>query len=299
MKKSSISMAIVLLISACTSNTPQPNSLPNADKVATIVAGTISAITMQATTEISATATSTPFPGISVSFDKVNLVIPSMIASGINGNIIPRSEGDSAPWDVAPEHIELDLDNYILQGTRLDPKIYVYPAEEYASLQDAIATNIAELDNIIENPNQPLTDEILPTHLVNAARLFTSNRKVVDFQNGQGVRYITQHAQFPAPINNHDLFYYFSGLTNDKRFYITVILPISTSQLPETAELGATQPAGGLYLPPDLNNMNESNVQEYYSNLTALLDNTQPGDFIPDIDSLDALVSSINVIEGK
>ncbi|MEO8354588.1 MAG: hypothetical protein ABI621_01610 [Chloroflexota bacterium] len=39
--------------------------------------------------------------------------------------------------------------------------------------------------------------------------------QVINFQNGRGIRFLTQYAQYPAPINNHELFYHFQGLTND------------------------------------------------------------------------------------
>src|SRR5258706_14111 len=179
-------MGIIIFLTACMSNTTQPNSISDADKIATIVAATLSAATLQAPpTEIPATPTITPFPGIPVSYTK-------------------------------------------------------------------------------------------------AAQLFASNRKVIHFRNGQGVRYITEFAQYPAPINNHDVFYYFSGLTDNKKFYIMIILPINTNQLPENAQTVKTQP---------------SDMQQYYLNITTLLNNTQADAFIPNIDLLDTLISSINIIE--
>jgi hypothetical protein len=292
-------IVIAIFTNACASNTPASNPLSADDQIATIVAATLSAMNTQpSATEVPATPTTMPFPGTPVSYNKINLVIPPTIASGISGSIIPRTEADGAPWGGEPEHIEVDLNNFLLQGPRAQPRIYIYPAEEFATLQVKIADNIANLNKIIETPDQQLTDEILPTRLINAAQLFASNRKVIPFRNGQGVRYITQYAQYPAPINNHDLVYYFSGLTDNKKFYIMVILPINTNQLPENAQLGATQPAGGLYLPPDLNSATESDLQKYYLDITTLLDNTQADAFTPSIDLLDASINSINIIDG-
>lgn len=301
MKKISVLMGIVFFLTACMSNTPQPNPISDADKVATIVAGTLAAYqptevpSTPLSTEVPATPTQTPFPGIQVSYDKISLVIPPTIANGISGNIIPRVEADNSPMGGAPEIIQIDLDNYILQGTQSQPKIFVYPADEYAALQDAIADNITKLNSVIENPNQQLNDESLPRYPVNAAQLFASNRKVVHFQNGQGIRYVTQFAQYPAPINNHDVFYYFSGLTDNKQYYITVVLPINTNQLPENVQLADSQPAGGLYFPPGFTNTNESDWRAYHNNIANLLDNTQADGFLPNLDLLDTLISSINI----
>ncbi len=58
MKKISSLMGIIFFLTACMSNTPQPNSTSDADKIATIVAGTLSVATLQAPpTEIPATPT--------------------------------------------------------------------------------------------------------------------------------------------------------------------------------------------------------------------------------------------------
>jgi hypothetical protein len=57
-KKFSILMGVVFFLTACMSNTPQPNSTSDADKIATIVAGTLSAATVQTPApEIPATPT--------------------------------------------------------------------------------------------------------------------------------------------------------------------------------------------------------------------------------------------------
>src|SRR5436190_16328103 len=66
MKKYLTFTAIILCLSACASNTPQPSPISDADKVATIVAATLSAINTQTPpTEIPATATS-PMDGFSI-----------------------------------------------------------------------------------------------------------------------------------------------------------------------------------------------------------------------------------------
>jgi hypothetical protein len=297
MRKFSIFMMVIVFISACASNTPLTSSVSEANQIATIVAGTLSAAnTQMPPTEIPATPTNTPFPGIPVSYGKVSLVIPPTIASGISGNTSPLIDANGSPLEGAPEVIQIDLDNYILQGTQSQPKIFFYPADEYAAFQNVIADNIVKLNSIIDNPDQQLDDETLPRYPVNAAQLFASNRKVVHFQNGQGIRYVTQFAQYPAPINNYDVFYYFSGLTDNKQYYITVVLPINTNQLPENVQLADSQPAGGLYFPPGVTNTNESDWREYHNNIAHLLDNTQADAFTPNLDLLDALINSINII---
>ena len=217
--------------------------------------------------------------------------MPLPIASSARGIKVPKSQGtDVPPWEISPEHIQLDLSAYILQNTSLQPQIFVYPAEEYAVLQLPIAKNIAHLQEVLDSPRKPLTDDLLPTYLVNAAQLITSNTKIVAFQHGLDIRMLTQIAQDFVPINNHDLFYFFSGLTNDSRYYVVAILPVNASGLPKDHQSGEF---------PDPNDPTnaENALQEYYGKVTLLLNNTPAHLFTPDINLLDTLINSINIVQ--
>jgi hypothetical protein len=49
------------------------------------------------------------------------------------------------------------------------------------------------------------------------------------------VRYLAVLAQYPAPVNNQDLFYTCQGLTSDGRYFVPIILPVNQSSLPMNA----------------------------------------------------------------
>jgi hypothetical protein len=114
--------------------------------------------------------------------------------------------------------------------------------------------------------------------------------QVIDFKNGRGVRFLTQYAQYPAPINNHDLFYQFQGLTTDGKYYIVVVLPVTSSILAEDEKPGSPVPSGGVQIPaggtPD---------QAYYDAVTKALDAMYEDSFNPSLFQLDALIQSITV----
>ena len=291
MKRASIFMSLIFIASiltACSNNYSVLTPTTDTNQIATFVAATLSA---SLPTEDQAEPTMILFPGIPVSFEYLHLVMPPTVASGGSGIKVPRSEGpDVPPWEISPEHIQLDLDAYILQNTGLQPQIFVYPAEEYAALQPAIAENTIHLQKVLGNPSQPLTDDVLPTYLVNAVQLFRSNMKTVAFQNGLGIRMLTQIAQDFVPINNHDLIYFFSGLTHDGKYYVVAILPIKAPGLPENSQSGEF---------PDPNDtMNaETALPEYYREITSLLNNTSADSFTPKLDLLDTLINSINIVQ--
>src|SRR5512140_1739331 len=87
--------------------------------------------------EPSAIPTATTLPGKAVSFDRLSLVIPTGVAAGGSGTLVPEAKGDTvSPWDVAPEHIQFKLEGYALEGRFHQPQIYVYPAKAYGQMQE-------------------------------------------------------------------------------------------------------------------------------------------------------------------
>src|SRR4026208_963642 len=120
MKRVSIFMSIIFITStltACLNNSSVLTPTTDTNQIATLVAATLSA---SLPTEDQVEATVTPFPGVPVSFEYLHLVLPPTLASGGSGNKVPSSEGtDVPPWEISPEHIQLELDTYILQSTGL------------------------------------------------------------------------------------------------------------------------------------------------------------------------------------
>ena len=110
---------------------------------------------------------------------------------------------------------------------------------------------------------------------------------------GQGVRFLTEYAQYFASANNHDLFYHFQGLTSDGEYYVIAVLPISNPTMAETSDPGAALPVGGVpylfYSDPN------TDVQLYYKSVTEILNVTPSNDFTPTLDQLDALIQSMQI----
>jgi len=115
----------------------------------------------------------------------------------------------------------------------------------------------------------------------------------VPFRNGQGVRLLTEYAQYAAPVNNNELIYQFEGLTNDMKYYVIAILPVTVPGLAEDAKPDAAVPAGGVPF-PDINSANPD-FPGYYGKVKQMLEGLQPGAFTPSLDQLDALIASMNI----
>ena len=140
----------------------------------------------------------------------------------------------------------------------------------------------------------PLSSEQLPAiPSFNAQQAFASNMQMISFQNGRGVRFLTEYGQYAVSANNNELFYHFQGLTSDGAYYIIAILPITVPVIAETSDGGAVLPPGGIPYPyfADPN----ADMEAYYTAVTALLDGTSPEAFSPTINRLDQLIQSMRI----
>jgi hypothetical protein len=263
------------------------------DEVGTVVAATMQAYTSSptegASTQVS-TEAATQAGGTPISFEGVSVVIPNGVASSANTEKMTAVESNSgAPWEIAPTHLRFTLTEYQLQGKFHEPRIFVYPADAYAQSNPSAAEQIDRLKKILSG-GTPLLETLPTVPFFNAASQIAANIKILPFQNGSGVRWLTQYAQYAAPINNRELFYHFQGLSSDGKTYLIAILPISAPILPEDEKPEATVPEGGVPIPTDVG---PNDV--YYFSVTEKLNTLSPDAFTPALNELDALIQSILV----
>jgi hypothetical protein len=301
MKKAYLILSICILASAAcglplqaaTPTTVPPTPMP---VLPSITPQPATATLVPATAAPTSTPTAVPpsFEGMAVTFAPLSLVIPTGLTSGASGSQIPPAEGADVPaWGVTPGHIQLDLEGYLLQGKFHKPQIFVYPAEGYADLSAGAAESIQRLKTIQSNPGAPISSEQLPfVPFFNATQVFASNIQPVSFQNGEGVRFLTEYAQYSAPANNHELIYEFQGLTSDGAYYVIAILPVTNPFMAETSDPGAPIPQNGGVPYPDINDPN-ANWPLYYKSVTDVLGATPENEFTPALNQLDLLVQSI------
>jgi hypothetical protein len=282
-------VGVVLGTWGCSFSISSPSTPSQADQVATVVAATMQALTPTAG-EPTSTPAVTQLSGNAVSLENVSFVIPSGLASGADSQKMTAVETNSgAPWDIAPTHLRFTLTGYQLQGKFHEPRIFVYPAEEYAQANSGAAAPIDRVRKILAG-SAPMIETLPAVPFFNAAPQIAAHIKVIPFESGEGVRALTQYAQYAAPINNRELFYHFQGLTRDGMYYVIAILPINASVLAEDEKIEAQVPEGGVPIPTDAG-PNEI----YYFSVTQKLNAIAPDDFTPSLNMLDALVQSILV----
>jgi hypothetical protein len=237
-----------------------------------------------------------PKLGTAVNFGLQSLTIPPDLANGVTpSGIAPFDNEDAAWWQKTPGHFQIMLDDYILQGKFHQPVIYVYPAQAYAEMVPPAFESIHRLNNILHDPAAVLNIDQLPTvPFFNAKAVFAANIEVNAFQNGRGVRFLTQYAQYPAPVNNHELFYHYQGVTRDGAYYVIAIFPVTAPGFAETNNPSASVPPSGITY-PDINEPN-ADWDGYYASITSLLNNTAPDAFTPALSHLDSLIQSMEIM---
>lgn len=230
--------------------------------------------------------------GSTITFHRLTVTLPQTVANGASGSEIPRNDSpEAAQWQKTPGHLQVSLDGYyVLQGKTNQPVIYVFPAADYAGLAPAAFESIHRLRNFLYEPNNvPALDQMPGVPFMNAKILFAAHILPLSFQNGTGIRYITEYGQGPAQANNTDLFYNYIGVTDDGNYYVVAILPLTSPVLAESADWSAPIPSGGVPFPDG------GRLDPYYIAISDLL-NGQPGDsFSPSLDTLDSLIQSISI----
>ena len=229
------------------------------------------------------TAAPTEAPlGYFMAYNNIEFVIPLEVASSASG-ITYAAVSSDLYWEMMPKYDSFSFEGYPLQDTFHSPAINVYPVQEYIDMNPDIAGTVSQLQSLLDNPvDQPGSIPFLPVW--NAGPLFTAHVQYLDFNCIRGVRYLTQYGQAAWPVNSHDMFYTFQGLTGDGKYYISVIMPVSHPQLPATGE------------------MYTGSMDDLYEDFSAYLDETLPilerwqdAEFTPALSDLDLLVSSIKI----
>jgi hypothetical protein len=268
MKKSSnrfnhaclILISMVFLTTACNINIDLGNLQP------TIAAAT-------ATNEVKISS-----KGLSISM-RLNGVAQDYTIESVDA---VAESADVPSWGVMPAHTVLALTGYPIQNHLMTPQLFIYPAAELAKFNEGASVKADNLKTLLLDHKEGKSLPFLP--LFNAAQVMHAQVKFLDFKNGKGVRFLTQFDQAPLPINNHELFYTFQGLTNDGKYYIAAILPVNLASLSADEKV------------------NEKDMDAYMNNFMANLNATvaslnqqTASAFSPDLVKLDGMIQSIEI----
>jgi hypothetical protein len=241
---------------------------------------------VQSTPILSVTGTAIPpVPQANVTCNGVDFTLDQALGSGYGCETIPESSGSDVPASGKnPAYTEVTILNYPLGDTTFSAHVDAFPVERYSELlPDMVPARLADLQAMIGG-GAPSGKDLPFLPALNQQQVFSAKVEAIQFQGGQGLRYLTQYAQSPQPINNQDMFYTFQGLTANGQYWISVVLPISSGDLMADAK---NPPNGQSW--EDFTN----NYSTYLTNATAQLEAQNPDSFVPSLAQLDALVKSL------
>ncbi len=267
-----------IVLSACSTSAPD-DSTPNDS--------THDGTTHDDTTPTVTPDDSTPEDAAAISCDQFSIDLDPAMASGYTCHYEPAFFDDLGN----SEAIRIDLEGYPL--TLTDSYlgyggIWVYPVESLNAFMavswpnEDIPGQVSELQALIGNSPPPDQSVQLP-YVENgeSTEFFHAQYKVIPFENGNGIRYLTGFSQGERYLSNWSLYFAFEALTDDGQYWVEVVLPINTPVADD--DLG--YPSDG----------SEADLLAYVTHAVDVL-NSQPSDsFTPSIDALDALVSSITI----
>jgi len=124
---------------------------------------------------------------------------------------------------------------------------------------------------------------------IGAAMAYGTQVRGLEFENGFGIRYITEFAQdFVLPKNSR-MIYTFQGVTYDGNWYVSLRIPIDANVFTLNADL---ERVTSNVPPPDFDE-----YTQLYNDLLTILDAQNPTDFTPSLTQLDNFVLSLFVGE--
>jgi len=128
-----------------------------------------------------------------------------------------------------------------------------------------------------------------------AQQAFISKVKYVNFRNGQGVLFLTQWDTETSQVANNGLEYAFQGITNDGKYYVYAEFSVSARILPNGDEPAVIAWNEENYLLP----RQSRKYQDYIRPIVVQLEALRADEFRPKLESLEQLISSLEVQTNK
>lgn len=233
-------------------------------------------------------------PPMAIDYSGVQFICFSSIGASVWPEWMPGiGPNDNAPfWELRPAHLRFTLAGspidtpraLIGAGATTEAQILLYPAAEFAALAEAAQGRIEALRELLATRPAAVPGDLPMLPLVNSQQLLHAQVRYLDFANGSGVRYLTQHAQAPTLVNSQEVFYTFQGLTRDGAWYVSAFIPVTVPALPASAQLSSEEYEALM-----------AGYEAYLAETATLLEAQAAEAFTPDLATLDRLITSLAV----
>jgi uncharacterized protein YgiM (DUF1202 family) len=304
-----VTTTLSLLLAACRPATPaglptptsgvaaqaQPTVAPDAQPAGQAPANDTTATPDAAAPAQQPEAPPTPVPSNLPQSVNINAAALSDKVAAIT---LPAQNGDPGAPNMGgamPSHVRISFGGEQLTTDFVDPnqrQILIIPVQDYldrfaadADMQKQAQSRIDALQALIKARTTKASDEIPVVPAFNAAQVFRSKVKYINFKGGSGVRFVTTYAQDVMPITNSDVFYTFQGLTNDGKYYVAAYIPVDTKVLTESRDKVQQK------------ELDETvkDFDAYLKRVTTALERQPSNGYTPNLDSVDNVVKSIEL----
>jgi hypothetical protein len=185
----------------------------------------------------------------------------------------PESRRVPGPWDVPGN--ETEYRTTALKG-------YAVSTSQLTELQGILAERPDPASLESSAVDAPTDLPFLP--LQEAGQAIAARIAYVDTPELSGVAYVTGFRQDVFPFARDDFWYTFQGLSTDGRWYVSVMWNVRASMFPKRVSDAQARQVG----------TTARGWRRYIREAVAKLDGGRPTAFTPSLDTLDALVRSID-----
>jgi hypothetical protein len=216
------------------------------------------------------------------------------LANKVQGQIMPANPiapGPPALESGSPAYLRFTFDDDSMSEWFWvrERQLLIFPVAEYQAVFKELGgpVDTAEaLKGFLAGRPETIQGGIPFLPPIPAAQVFQAQVEYLEFQNGSGVRFITQYAQDAGPVTNDAIFYTFQGITADGAYYIALFYPVSASILPASYEETP--------IVEDYEKFAENYVP-YIQETTQALDTLEGADYTPDLALLDNMIQSLQI----
>lgn len=218
----------------------------------------------------------------------LSFTIPAGLDYEVSLEEVDEAEDPSAlfPGQIGAAHIIFHLNPQTPVEHIMKAKIMVFPMDSFMNVYVTWQTDIATL-NLLRSSGDfsgynPL--EALPfPPIFGAMQMYHAKEKGLTFQNGSGIRFLTEYGQAYSPMATESLFYAFVGVTEDQNYIVVGTIPMGQSPLPEK-----------VVWPSDMDAF-YAQYDQLATNAAQLLNRTQDHEFSPNLELLDKMFESLRL----
>jgi hypothetical protein len=236
-----------------------------------------------------------------VDFEGVSFSYNPKVFGNVKTEVVPAQlleEPDHKPDYVDPEHVQFIFDlggddnNANLAVYRLkhfpivfgvSPHMVKYTTEKIEGLKRALKDSSYRLEGDI--PHLPYRD---------AGDNFFVKVREFDFEDGDGIIFVTHWTHGFDMVSNRNLLYRFEGITKDGRFYVTAEIPVSVDFLPGDSP---SEFEGFTYESffKGSEDATRKRYKTYIESISGRLEKLKPEQFTPHLNNLETIISSLEI----